>query len=120
MVWSLKWKSSLLKGFAFLKTSWLFSEVRTKEPDESDCRMDFSRANSNSDLELLTEGDGWTVCWTSGAGGLEGEVGALGWKARGGVETLAGAALVGEGSSGKVEEFGGGVLPSILMMLKCG
>ena len=66
----------------------------------------------------MAGGAGGLVSGASGASGVEGGEGHPARKARGGVDTLAGAALVGEGRAETGEDSGGEVLPSIWMILK--
>ena len=54
----------------FINSRILNLEQAIKNQDESDWKMEFSRADSISDFELLAEGEGWAACWISGAGGL--------------------------------------------------
>ena len=116
----LKWKSSLLKGFALLKTIWLFSEVGTKKPVESESRMFFSRAWWYSSLGLMACGEGGADGWGSG-GGVEALGGRdLGRKARGCSEVSVGVGLAETEMYGNGDESGVGVFSSIWIMLKLG
>ena len=110
----------MLKGFAFLKTSWLFSEVGTKKPVESDSKIDFSRDWWNSSFGSMAGGEAEAEGWGSG-GGVEtfGE-GDLGRMARRCSEVSVGVALAETEMSGKGDESGGGVFPSIWIILKWG